>query len=349
MVTYILMMLITLLVLIFGKILKKENSIFIWLLSAMPLIVVSGLRYGVGADYLSYVRIFKNISNGIYNNGLEQGFIWFVKCIQLFTTDYMWMFLIISFITVYLVFVVIRKESKKPILSVYLYITTGLFFASFNGMRQFLSISIMFYSFIYIKERNLKMFMLCMIPAILFHYSSICYLFLYFVYGKKYKNSTILTILCSCLIFKPIITKILLLIVSISKYSSYVGGVFDDGKRSMLQIAINLIILLFAMFYNRKQFDNDFNPDYSFYLLLHLIYTIITFYTGSIPLISRIKWGLGLPLVLFIPEILLRENNKKTRFVYTSMIITLYFAYFYYTIGIMNYNTVLPFRWISER
>lgn len=347
MVVYLSMSVISLLILLFGKVTKNKNSIFIWTLAALPLIIVSGLRYNVGADYSSYVRIFNHISIGYYDKGLEQGFIWLVKLIQFFSTDYMWMFLIVSFITIYLVFLVIRKESKSPLLSVYLYITAGLFFASFNGMRQFLSISIMFYSIRYIKERNLFKFLLCMIPAILFHYSSIFYLFLYFIYGKKYKNSTIVMILMAFLLFKPIIVRILLFIVSVTKYSGYIGGVFDVDNNSMIQIFINLLLLLFALFYNRKKLKED--KDYSFYLMLHLIYTILTFYIGTVPLITRLRWGIGLSLILFIPEILNREKNRKTRFIFTSLIVLLYFAYFYYTIGVMNYNLVLPYKWIFER
>lgn len=347
MVVYLLMSVVSLFILLFGKVTKNKNSIFIWTLAALPLIIVSGLRYKVGADYLSYARIFDHISHGYFDKGLEQGFIWLIQLIQFFTSDYVWMFIIVSFITIYLVFLVIRKESKNPILSVYLYITAGLFFASFNGMRQFLSVSIMFYSIRYIKERNLFKFILCMIPAILFHYSSIFYLFLYFLYGKKYKNRTLLMILITFLLFKPIIVKILLFVVSITKYSGYVGGVFDVDNKSIIQIFVNLLLLVFALFYNRKNIKED--KDYSFYLMLHLIYTILTFYIGTVPLISRLRWGVGLPLILFIPEILNREKNRKTRFIFTVIIVLLYFAYFYYTIGVLNYNLVLPYEWIFER
>lgn len=342
---YISTMIISLLILIISKkVIKTKNNKIGLILSAIPLIITAGFRYGVGQDYFSYAKVFELAKEEFFFERIEPGFYFIIKVILIFSKDYIWLFVITSIIYIAFVYMAIREQSDNNILSIYLFITIGYYFTFFNGMRQMLAVSIFFYSIKYIKNRKLLPYIICIIAATLIHYSAILYFPLYFIYGKKLKNSKFIAVLIISIVFETLIAKLILSIVSISRYSNYIGGAFDTGEKSYIQILMNIIILLFALFYNRKELEID--ADYSFYCILQLIYTIITIYIGDVPLISRIRWGVGLPLIILIPKIIKREKNRKTRFLYYIVIVSLYFAYFYYTIGINNYNNVLPFNWI---
>ena len=326
MTVYISTMLISMLIiLIANKVIKVKNKKITLILAAIPLIITSGFRYGVGQDYFSYAKTFELASEGQFFDRIEPGFYFIIKFILLFTDNYLWMFVITSIIYIMFVFIAIYNQSDNELFSVYLFIAIGYYFAFFNGMRQLLAVSIFFYGIKYIKNRKIIPYAICIIIATLIHNSTILLFPLYFLYGKKLKNYQFVIILLISIIFKPIILKLILSIVELSKYSNYIGSSFDKSEKSYIQIYINLTILVFALFYNRKKIEA--NTDFSFYCILHLIYTIITFYIGDIPLISRIRWGVGLPLIILIPKIINREKKKKTRYMFIVGILLLHNRY----------------------
>ncbi len=155
MIIYMLMITISLMFsLILKKIHSKKLYIMFAILSAIPFVIVSGFRYDVGTDYLfRYVNDFFVLRNGENINNLEIGFLVLQKiCILL--NNYQVIFIITSLITTTFIFYTIYRDSKNVQLSIVLYFIGAFFFQSLNMVRQYVSISIILFSYKFLINKN---------------------------------------------------------------------------------------------------------------------------------------------------------------------------------------------------
>lgn len=335
---------------------QNKKSLFkniMWYGSETILIVVAGIRYNVGQDYLyTYVPYFNNLLYGFVNENIEKGFYFLNKLIQLFTTDYAWLFIVCSVIFFHYIFKAIKEQSPMPTMSIFLLVGTTYYFIFLNAMRQMMAIAIFLYAIKFIKERNFKKYLLYIVLASLIHKSVLLLLPIYFLYGVKLKPAKVIALIGIVFVAKPVIVKIIMKIISLTNYNYYIGSKFDTGESGYIVLAINVAVLLFSMLYMHK-FNKNGNieeqNDYNFYCMLQTISTIVAIYDGAVPLLNRMRWATGLSIIILIPFIIKREKNYKMRILYSFLIITLYSAYSMYTIGVKNSNNVLPYRTIFER
>lgn len=326
-----------------GRQTMKNN--FFAFLSAVPLFIISAFRYNVGADYGSYKIYFNTILSTWKTNNVEIGFNYLTIIINKVFNDYNWFIIITSFIFIFLVFKAIYQQSDNPTFSIFLFVATQYYFASFNGIRQMISIAIFIYSIKYIKNRNLKKYLLWIISASFIHYSSIIFLPLYFLYGVKIKPKIQIIILSTTVFFKTSIRYLFLHIISSSKYMKYIGSQYDDTNVGVITIFVELAVLILAwLFYSKN--DRDDQKQYDFFCNLKMISVMFSLLDGVIPLISRLKWGFGFTTIFLIPLIIKRIDNKKIRFLISLLVIIFYSVYIIYKIAIMNSNMVLPYYWI---
>jgi len=126
--------------------------------------------------------------------------------------------------------------------------------------------------------------------------------------------------------------------------NAYIGSVFDrPGERGIITLAINSLLIVFATILKS---DDD---DYNFYYILCFISLWFLAFEGKVALISRIRWMFALPSIVFMPKVINNEPNRRNRLIYSSAIVVLYIAFFYYTIAINNSNSVLPYQTIFSR
>lgn len=328
---------------------KSMNFKVLSFLSAVPLTVISGLRYNVGADYKGYTSFFYymlyNPNSKVIGN-FEVGFKLMTKFIQIFTDNPAWLFIIISTIISFFVFKAIYNESPNPPLSIFLYVSMQFYFYSMNGMRQFIAMSIFMFSIKYIKNREIIPFLLLNTIGITFHNSSILFIPLYFLYNIKLTPKVSILLLSIGTIFANYIYKYLLMIVLNTKYATYIGSKYDTGSHGYIVMLIQIFVLIFALFWYKKRENNNENKTYNFYCILQLFATYLSCIDGLLPLLSRIRISFSFPAIILIPMSLELIKNKKEMFIFKTCIILLFSAYIFYTVGIQNANSVLPYTTI---
>ena len=364
MVTYITM---TILAVIFSALSnydknKKNNTVKMafWYISEAILIIVAAIRFDVGQDYMyTYVTYFKGVLKGNPNEDIEKGFLILNKIVQLFTTDYAGIFIVCSVIFFHYIYKAIREQSEMPTLSIFLLVGTTYYFIFLNAMRQMIVVAVFLYSIKFIKERNLKKFLIYMLICSTIHLSALICIPFYFFYGIKLRPLKAGIILGIAIVLKPIISKLFLIIVKLTKYNYYIDSRFDTKETGYIVLAMNICVLIFAfIYYSKRKYDEihidkkitEKNlKDYSYYCFLQLISTVLAWYNNAIPLLNRVRWATGISIIILIPMIIKQEKNAKTRILYTFLIVVLYSAYSLYTIGIKNANSVLPYLTIFQR
>ena len=219
---------------------KVVNKKIICFLSAIPLTIISGIRYNVGADYIPYKYYFENLLVGNVNNYFEIGFYYFTRFIQFFTTNYVFFFLIMSIIFSYFIFKTIYEESPNSVLSIFLLVSMQYYFISMNGMRQLIAIAIFTYTIKYIKSRELLPFILFNIVGFSLHNSIILLFPLYFLYGKKINIKLQIIFLFLGLLFGNVLRYFFILIIINTKYYYYIGSTYDVANSGIITLLIEI-------------------------------------------------------------------------------------------------------------
>lgn len=162
-----------------GLDLKKAVFALIFLFSA--------LRFDVGWDYERYYKLIeKNIK--FYDSQFERFEFFNRVLINIsqyldFTQLY---FIITSFIIAFSFYKVFKKYSADFAISTLLFLSLPIFFFnSLSIIRQFVAVSIIFYGFTFIRNRNFFKFLVTVVVASMFHKSAIIGLVLYFLYNRR--------------------------------------------------------------------------------------------------------------------------------------------------------------------
>ena len=180
---------------------RKRIGESFFIFSLLLLILFFGLRGYIGYDWYSYKPNFdKMVTIGellkgntqVLHSGYELGFQIYTSFIKTLTNNYF----IYNFINVSVDFIilyfVIKRFSKYPILSLLLFFSIYGVALEIDMIRNAKSIMLFLLSIKYIEERKILNFGALNILGILFHYSSIFYLPMYFILNIKWNKKFIL-------------------------------------------------------------------------------------------------------------------------------------------------------------
>lgn len=236
--------------------LKIKKNFFIWS-SYIFLVIIAGLRYDFGADYQSYVEIYKAISIGyvtLYRR-LEEGYILINKLFIFYNLHFNVMIAVISAFNLYLIYnsiLLLNKGSKNFYLSIFTYLSIySLFFYHLSMIRQSIAISIFLYSTRFILERKYIKYIFTILVACLFHKSSFI-LFMFYFFKKlkiKYKFCWIFYFLLIIFNFYKIyIIGLMIGLLKILKLEYYIHYIFTKQGGSIFNFKCGIIFLLTTFF-----------------------------------------------------------------------------------------------------
>lgn len=216
----------------------------------ISLFVVMAFRGAFSTDYRTYVRYFfeipfhklKSILTLDYYLGyIESGFALIIKAINIFSDNYLWMFIICSLIILVPIYKLI-KESDNKWLSLTLYLSFNTYFNSFNLLRSFMAVSIFILAINAVVNRNFKEYVFWILLASTIHVSALFLIPVYFLFNLEVSTKSLLFycgIAISLLVLlKPLATFYLNLIYK---------GVFADNL-SGLRLKDIIVQLAFSLF-----------------------------------------------------------------------------------------------------
>lgn len=321
------------------KILNIVAFACLWILPAMR-------YYTVGTDAEMYKNIFlKANSYNLANSPVEIGYIILNKILHFFNigNGSQIIFIVTSFIILYLISKVIFKYSKKYELSFFLFITMYFYYNSFNQIRQYIAIAITFYAIKYIFEKDLKKYVICIAIAFLFHQSAIIMLPFYYILQINFSKKISGIIIGLGILGYLILDKVLLIVFSlIPRYQKYASGelskLLTDG--SNIVHALVLILLLAVIFILKDKLEEKDEKN-KIYINAILFATTLQILGTRTVLFSRIVYYFSIYAILLIPNILDVVEEDKKRIVYISIMV----IYFIHCIGllVLNQSEVLPY------
>lgn len=168
---------------------RRNDLIFLLLVSA-AMIVISSLRaHTVGIDYDMYATYYKQVHDGglaFLTSGanpyrLEIGYSLLNYAVGLFTPDVRVFMALVSVLMTVLVAVLAYKYSPIPWMAMYIYASFGFFGNSLSFIRQSIAIAIFLFAVPFLMKRKFLPYALIILLAALFHKSILIMILVYFI------------------------------------------------------------------------------------------------------------------------------------------------------------------------
>lgn len=330
--------------------LKQQKKVCIALSIIVP-VLVSTFRYDNGSDYLMYAQIFREIKTyGEVITGsvksLEIGFIALVKVLSWIDANELMFFFVTSLLIVYFYIKGIWKISSDILLSVLLFFVMGVYFDSFNGIRQFIAMAICFYAIQYIYEKNLKKYIIVVIIGSLFHYTTLIMIPIYFFARLRLKLWNSIVIVVGTFIGGSAIYSFVTYLLAFTRYRYFLTSIEYEAVPTSAAVLYTVIIFvcsIYIIYINDRNItiSEKQNVLYNF-CVLACVSALLSY---TIPLAMRIQ-GYFIPiLMLWIPELVSLGKKKITRKILRDFIIILFVA-IVVIYGIINNNwyTCYPYN-----
>lgn len=313
------------------KFVIKKSSICL-LLSFMPLLILIGFRnISVGVDTLNYINTFYRIVSGKIllsdKEWLSFGFIFIIKIIGLISKNYVFYNIVIGFLTLFFIYKSIIDISTNPVFSLYIFISTCLFYQTFNQSRQMLAIAIVLYSYKYIINNNFKRFLFYAILAFSIHKSAIIILPFYFFTNSKInkKNISKYCLLgISCYLFFPLLKMILLLTYYGVTYQR--NGFFITTQSSIINLIFRILLIAVCIYFYKKYCnkENKTNIKLINFGMWCIVFQVLA---TKIYIISRITTYFFVSFILLIPNIYSEISRPKSKKLFLIGMVVLFITY----------------------
>ncbi|MBO4749185.1 MAG: EpsG family protein [Lachnospiraceae bacterium] len=275
---------------------------------------VSACRFAIGNDYWPYRENFKRIfTDGTVSS--ELGFNLTVKALfHVFGYDnYLPVFAFFSLLTVLFFVLALRDQSECFALSLFLLMTNGYYFQSFNTIRYYLALAVALYSMKYVLRKEFGKFVLLVLFFAMFHKTILftipAYLLAYYLARTGFKKWHV--IVGGAFLASLVFGQKLYRWVIFQLYPYYENSHFDAAHVSIAGIAkclgaLALCVIVWWMHRKEEetQADKESKVVLRFYAILSIL-GIVTFLCGSfVPEVTRIGYYLIASQVFLIPTAL---------------------------------------------
>lgn len=311
---------------------KGKYKITLFIIAVLWLVFHDGFRWGVGTDWNSYYVYFINCLD-ISENDYELGYSLLSKVVRSITDNYS-VFLILHALLVYLLISSsIFKYAVSPLFSLFFFYCIMLTYLGMN--RQYISFAICIFSYKFIFEKRFIPFLVCIAFAMLFHTSTILFIFAYFLNRKFSGKYLILLFSCVTIIsLSGMINKLPLNLFFLfsedvgDKVEFYAGADFLNTNIVFTILALlkrSIWIILAMIFKNRiKNMDSRFNFFFNLYFVGALIYIL---FNGTILqiVVARGILYYNIAEIFLIPYVLTIFRNDITRGLVFALVLILGF------------------------
>lgn len=292
---------------------KIRLSIIFWIL-----FIPSALRIYTGNDYRTYIYHFHDSYRDIFVV-TEAGFNAVAKYVYMFLDEeyFLILFALFAFVTILFFLKALYEQSTDFGMSFMIFMAYGLYFQTYNTVRYYMALAIVFYAMRFVRDRQYVKFMLAVLIAALFHKTAVAVLLIYPVCRMRWQIYHYVLILIagiSGLVFKSQYMELF-----VKLYPSYKNEpeYLASGGMSLINIIRVAAVIVFAvavMLLSKK--DPEKTEAVRFYFQMNVAALVLYLCFSFVPFLSRLGYYLIISQVLLIPELIkmsegLKFNNIK--------------------------------------
>ncbi len=176
--------------------------------------------------YAHFNEYFKFDGNWLFS---EIGFSFYTWSLAKILPSAQWYMLISTAIMMTLVARFIWKNSEDKAISWLTFICLGSMTFMMNGLRQSLAMSICLLSYEYAKRKRIIPFLLLIFMAVLFHKSSVIFIFVYIICNMKFNWKSVSVLVAAVAVILSYADSFVMFYDELTEETYFGEGVFDSG------------------------------------------------------------------------------------------------------------------------
>lgn len=352
------------------------------MICALPLLIVSAARWGVGTDfYYTYLPEFRElqwIRGGggealrdelfgpllpwlsqwglpgttqeaaeffrVVLDNSEAGYRALMELGVWLNGNFRVVIVLTSTLVAGCVFYAIFTQSSSPVLAVYLYVATGNYFLSLNIIRQYVAIGIGLVAVRFIRERRLLPFLICVAAAMFFHTTAVLLLPCYFLCCIEVKPRCAFAAVGVTLVLSGPLGALAAWLMPRVGLAYYARYLGSAWSKDGFEWMFVAINLCVLLFCGHYWAKAKVeNPYYVIWYNMTLLGTLALAFSGVLPLMKRVNYYYAAPQFLLLPEALRAEEDSKRRKLMTAALAVAFALETLVAVGIYNKNGVLPY------
>ncbi|SFB29993.1 EpsG family protein [Cohnella sp. OV330] len=296
---------------------------------AAVLVAVAGLRNNIG-DTFFYMHAFEVNDFSWYSILKEKdiGFGIFQKVLKSYTDDPQALVFIIALVTDIFIVLALYRYSRMFEVAVYVFITSGAFIVSMNGMRQYLAAALLFWATKYLLTNSWKRYMLIVLFASIFHQSALIMVPIYFLVRRKaWTRSTFILLALAILIVFGFnqFQGLLFAALQDTSYGEYQN--FQEGGANLIRVIFYIVPLVIA--YIGREKLRALNPRIDIFVNMSLIGAALMIIATQNWIFARMAIYFSLYQIVLVSWIIKVFRWKDQKLVY-FVLVAIYFLYFFY-------------------
>lgn len=315
----------------------RKPNVFGLFITGAVMILFSGLRRTIGDTYY-YIHLFElneQAGNPLPTFGADNFLFEFLQYWIRASGGGSEVFIMITAIlTLVPVLLTFRKYAPDFLLAVFFYFTTGTYFITMNGIRQFVATGIILMATKYLfsaKKTDFFKFLAFVIVAYFFHTSALILIPIYFVCRRKaWSPSTFLILVAAfaALIFISLFLPSFLNILEESSYSQYNNGWFTEGTEggaNILRVLFQALpMILSAVYYKELKKYGPVTDILINISVVHFAIFLISLYNWIFARFSFYTYTYVAILLSLIFSTVLKDSRR------TSIKFVLYIAFMFF-------------------
>jgi len=312
----------------------------------------------VGTDYGT---TYKEIFNFVYVLGYHfefsrENLYKLLNRLAMFYTgsDYVGVFALSSLLVCGFVFIALRTQSKDFSYGVLLFVLSGFYFWSFNGVRQAIAMSIFIYASRFIQERKPIKYVIWIIIASGFHTIALVYFPIYFINRFKINLRILAIFTVICVFFSELLLQFSYRLTSnIGILNVYASRYFGSAKyetstqASWTHALINAAFFILYIWISRTYDKN--RQESNIWINFQALALILSLMFRFFPVATRLSRLFEVMWILSVPCMTRLIKNRQIRIFVNIGIIACLSLYVYVTFFVLGYHNVLPYQTIFDR
>lgn len=319
--------------------------------------IILGMMRGleVGTDHLGYesdfylIKTYKSIN--VMRHDFEIGYVSFILLFKKFSNDYLTFASLAIPVTLWGFWRFIEAFKVNKAYSLSLFYFSGMYFATFNVMRQMMAIGVIlgFINWL-LNKKYLKFGVLIIVISLLFHKSTLISLVLIPIhyYSAKHaelpkKYIAIVAGVCFTAFFvgrEFVQNTSLAILFSIGlgdRYDGYLSGM-SEGEISNLTATMLTIYFLLWLYFKKTNKNVFITWIYFIYITSFNLFQMLDTAAG------RISYPFWAFILVTIPK-LIEELNGRKKIIFIIISVIFYISYFTNSYVLNNMNGVNPYIW----
>lgn len=352
-------------------------------LCALPLLLVSAARWGVGTDFfytylpefraLQWLRagggdalcqeLFAPVCKELTRWGLyaspestlhsfldvlsrcEPGYRAIMETAVALGGNFRLVIAAAAVITGLCVYYAIFTQCSAPVLAIYLYVASSNYFLSLNIIRQYIAIGIGLVAVQFIREKRLLPFLACVAAAMLFHATAVVLLPCYFLCRVQLKPRYALLLTAAVLACSGVLGRAAAWLMPRIGLGYYARYLGSAWNEDGFETMFFAINLCVLLFCGHYwNAAKQCCPYYVIWYNMTLLGTLALAMSGVLPLMKRLNYYYAAPQFLLLPEALQAEADPRRRRILTGCVAAAFAAETLAAVVLLNKNEVLPYR-----